>query len=768
MEAHELLDYFERQPRGRADFKHLTKQLGARGPARKALQQTLDRLTAQGRLLEYKKGHYALPRKDSDLLAGRFSQHRNGFGFVILDTPLEGVEGDIYVRPHATGGAMNDDRVLVRLLRVTHGGRAAGRVQKVLQRTHFEIVGTFHYSKYGCYVMPHDERIRDHVMIPTGSELPPPESRTERLGSLTPPAVEIPEQLDGMIVNVEVTRFPSRLEKAQGRVIEILGPPDAFGIDVEVIIRKFHLPHRFPDAVRKEAEAVPHSIDRREVQRRRDFRAYDVVTIDGETARDFDDAVWVDRLDNGHFALHVHIADVSHYVQQGTGLDREAGFRGSSVYFPDRAVPMLPAELSTDICSLKPKVDRLVLSALLKVDPTGKTVHAEFCRGVIRSVERMTYTDVNRVLEDNPDLKARYRPLVERFQWMKDLAMILTRRRQRRGSIDLDLPEPEIQFDPSGRMIAIVPTERNMAHRIIEEFMLAANEAVSAHLKKSCATSLYRIHEDPDPGRILEFEQIAATFGHTLGVDIPLRRFTPKQRRRDGSRRPQRTQVAQGQIDVSPRHYQKLIKRLAGKPEERILSYLILRSLKQARYSETNAGHFALGASTYTHFTSPIRRYPDLVVHRILGAWLDRGEQGRYGDGRASGPYHESDLALIARNTSFTERRAADAERALMDWKKARFMEARLGHEFSAIIIQVTKGGLIIELVDLFIEGFIPIESLPGRFQYRENLRALINPRTKQQLGLGDRVEVLAVRVPYRELRPQFAWIPPDKAHRHQ
>ena len=763
MAPRELLEQFERQPRGRADFKHLTKQLGARGPRRRALQQALDRLTSEGRLIEYKKGHYALPGKDSDLVAGRFLQHRDGFGFVVADTPLAGVQGDIYVRPHATGGAMNDDRVLVRLLRVIHGGRAEGRVQRVLRRTHVEVVGAFHHSKYGCYVIPHDQRIGHHVVIPEGSELPPAEVRAERLGKLAPPEVETAEQMDGMIVNVEVTRFPSRLEEAQGRVIEILGRPGDFGIDVEIIIRKFHLPHRFPDAVRHEVEAVPDSIDPREIRRRRDFRDYDIVTIDDEAARDFDDAVWVDLLDNGHFALHVHIADVSHYVEPGTALDREGNRRGTSTYFPDRAVPMLPAELSTGICSLNPRVDRLVLSALLEIDHGGNTVRAEFCRGVIRSVERMTYTNVNRVLMGDAELRTRYQPLAERFGWMRDLAMILNRRRRRRGSIDFDLPAPEITFDEFGEMTGIVPSERNIAHRIIEEFMLAANEAVAGRLEQECAASLYRVHEPPDPGRILEFEQLAATFGHSLGVDIPLRRLAWTQRRRDGSKRRQAAQVAASGVEVSPRHYQKLIKRLSGKPEERILSYLMLRSLKQARYSEANSGHFALAAPTYTHFTSPIRRYPDLVVHRLLGDWLDLGPQNPSGDKPAPGPYHESDLAVIARETSFTERRAADAERALIDWKKARFMEAHLGDEFGAIVIQVTKAGLIIELTDLFIEGFVPLESLPGRFQYRENLRALINPRTKQKFGLGDRVDVLAVRVPYGELRPEFSWIPPEK-----
>ena len=356
-------------------------------------------------------------------------------------------------------------------------------------------------------------------------------------------------------------------------------------------------------------------LPRRISKGRRDFRDMDVVTIDGETARDFDDAVWVDRLANGNYALHVHIADVSHYVQPGTPIDAEARLRGTSVYFPDRAVPMLPFELSTDICSLVPHADRLVLSALLEIDHHGDVVAQEFTPGVIRSVERMTYTNVHLVLEGDAALRDRYRPLVARFELMRELALVLNRKRVRRGSIDFDLPEPLIEFDEWGAMTGVTRAPRNIAHRIIEEFMLAANEAVAG----SGAVSLYRIHEKPDPKRVMEFEEIATHFGYSLGIGaVPVKKFGITDRHRDGTKRRREIVVADSGMNIGSRNYQRLVAKIEGKPEERILSYLMLRSLKQARYSTENVGHFALAAEAYTHFTSPIRRYPDLVVHRLL------------------------------------------------------------------------------------------------------------------------------------------------------
>ncbi len=764
MEAHDVLDHIKGQPRARTDFKHLSRQLGVKGERRLALRQTLDKLVAQGQLVEYRPAHYAVPGSGSEFVTGRMSLHRDGYGFVIPDHPIPNMQGDIYIGARSTGDAMNGDRVLVRISSVSSDGRAEGRVQRIVKRTHETIVGQFHFSPRGSYVQPHDERVREQILIEPGSEIPPAEAIGERLGNVHPPEVRRLEDLDGLIVNVELTHFPTRLEAARGRVVEILGRAGDFGVDVEVIIRKFHLPHRFPNDVKKEVEGLSHEIPESELRRRRDFRDLAIVTIDGETARDFDDAVWVDRLGSGNFALQVHIADVCHYVQPATALDQEARLRGTSVYFPDRAVPMLPAELSTDMCSLNPGVDRLVLSALLEIDNHGATVKADFCRGVIRSVERMTYTNVNLVLEGDAKQRERYGTLVPRFEMMKDMAMILNRRRDKRGSIDFDLPDAVFEFDELGMMTGVTRLERNIAHRIIEEFMLAANEAVARHLESLGVPSLFRVHELPEPKRILEFEQLAATFGYTLGVDVPVRQIAQTQRRRDGSKVQRRTLVAQGTVDVSPRHYQKLIKKMAGKPEERILSYLMLRSLKQARYSEVNYGHFALATESYTHFTSPIRRYPDLIVHRILKHALDRGPQSPYSDAATAGPPRESELQVIAAETSQTERRAADAERALIDWKKARFIEERLGDEFNGIVIQITRSGLFVELLDLFIEGFVPLESLgDGRFQYRESERVMANPKTKEKIAMGDRMRVRADRVGYVDMKPEFSWVREQK-----
>ena len=764
MEPHELIEHIGRQPRGRSDFNHLARQLGVRGRKRAALQQILDRLSADGRLVEYRSRQYAVPRSDTEYITGRLSLHPKGFGFVVPDHPIPEVEGDIFIPHRGINDAMHDDRVLVHLARFRSGGRVEGRIERILKRTNRFIVGAFHFSRHGSFVTPHDDRVREQVTIPPGSELPGVDELEQRLGDVKRVDVSSAEELDGLIVNVEVVRFPTRWQMAEGRVVEVLGRPDDFGIDVEIMIRRFHLPHRFSAEVRREVEAISEKIPDEEIERRRDFRELDIVTIDGETARDFDDAVWVDRLGDGRFVLQVHIADVSHYVAMGSALDAEARKRGTSVYFPDRAVPMLPAELSTGICSLHPKQDRLVISVLLNINAKGEVLQADFCEGIIRSVERMTYTKVFAILQGDEALRREYGPLVERFEQMRDLAMILNRRRERRGSIDFDLPEAEIEFDDLGQMTGVARAERNTAHRIIEELMLAANEAVAGHLAPLGNAMLFRIHEKPEAKRVLEFEQLTHTFGHSLGIDVPLRRYGRTQRRRDGSRSHRTEMVADTKIDVSPRDYQKLIKRIEGKPEERILSYLMLRSLKQARYSEKHQSHFALATNLYTHFTSPIRRYPDLVVHRILKELLNEDGASPCTGGDVQAPYPESELAAIARETSFTERRAVDSERALIEWKKARFMEKRLGGEFEALVIQVSKAGLFVELIELFVEGLVPIESLPGRFQYRESSPALINQRTKLKLTLGDRIHVRADGVTFDGMRAEFSWVPPKKA----
>src|ERR1700733_2449008 len=500
-----------------------------------------------------------------------------------------------------------------------------------------------------------DPKIRQDIVIPAGLESPDAAAASHRenrgrdpLGTAgVTPALrkksvdrvlgdEVArrtdwDDLEGVVVDVEITDWPSPTQNPRGRVLEILGREDDFGVDVEIMIRKFHLPHHFPAATLEEAQQVSATIPSRELQGRRDFRTLPIVTIDGETARDFDDAVLVRMLANGNFELQVHIADVAHYVTPGSALDQEARLRGTSVYFPDRAVPMLPLELSTDICSLRPQVERLVLSCVMEMDHRGEIVGYDLCEGVIRSAERMTYTAVNAMIEGDGATRERYAPLVPTFERMRDLALILKGKRERRGSIDFDLPEPVIEFDERGLMKSITRSERNIAHRLIEEFMLSANECVAQYLESKRIASLYRIHEKPDAKRVYDFEVIAATFGYSLGVGgLPIQRVQLKNDRRAarGTGRQARTIEVPKDVHITPRMYQKLAAKIAGKPEERIVSYLMLRSLKQARYSEENVGHFALAAPTYTHFTSPIRRYPDLIVHRILKEALRGGSPG--------------------------------------------------------------------------------------------------------------------------------------------
>jgi ribonuclease R len=572
-----------------------------------------------------------------------------------------------------------------------------------------------------------------------------------------------------------------------------------------MIIRKHQLPRIFPENVLAEAKAVAH-LDAEEVARRveagHDFRELPIVTIDGETARDFDDAVLVSKLEDGGWELQVHIADVAQYVRPATDLDLEARLRGTSVYFPDRAIPMLPHDLSTGICSLRPNEDRLVLSCLMRLSPEARVESYEIVEGVIRSAARMTYTEVHRILEGDAETRVKYAELVPGFERMRELAGLLNQRRSERGSIDFDLPEPVIEFDAEGQMQGVSRAERTWANRLIEEFMLAANECVATWLEDLLVPSIYRIHEKPDPRRVVDFEDAAAAFGYSLGLGaLPVKKFQPKGDRREQQRtghnqRDARSYEVPENIPVTPRMYQKLSARIAGKPEERILSYLMLRSLKQARYSEVNEGHFALAAPSYTHFTSPIRRYPDLIVHRIGKALLAEGVSGngtiaadrqsspwahtneglgaKFGiaglrpvraAGNAAGigipaPIQEAELAAIASETSITERRAADAERELVEWKKVKFMQDRVGEEFDAMVLNPAKFGLFVELKDLFVEGLVPIETLiTDRFTYRDNTREIVGMNFGKVYRAGDQVRVILDRVLALERKLQFAMV---------
>lgn len=741
-----ILAHISKLPQARATFKQLVKELHANGRDRELLEDALDRLTARGDLIETKSGHFIVTKLSREFTVGPLRVHKDGYAFV----------QDIYIPRESAAQAMHGDMVVVRIGRIDANGRGDGEILKILKRAHPVVVGEFRLGRHGCFVIPHDQKITNWIDIPEGLEIPAVvEESPDRVGAGVV-AVKTVEELDRMIVNVEILEFPDRGgEHAVGRVIEILGHEDDFGIDVEIMIRKHHIPHRFPQEVIDQAGAIDRAIPEAEFEsgggRRRDFRSLAIVTIDGETARDFDDAVWVDRLDNGNYALQVHIADVSYYVQPGSAIDREAYARGTSVYFPDRAVPMLPVELSTDICSLRPGEDRLVMSALLEIDHNGEVVGQEFCRGVIRSAERMTYTNVHKLLEGDAEQRERYKALLGKFELMQELAMVLNKKRVRRGSIDFDLPEPLIEFDEMGEMSGVRRAPRNVANRLIEEFMLAANEAVAGHIEALDVPMVYRIHEQPDPKRVLEFEEVAVHYGYTLGFGaVPVKRYPMMVRGRDGKKTRRDVTLADPDIKLSSRNYQRLIAKLEGKPEERILNYLMLRSLKQARYAAENQGHFALAAKSYTHFTSPIRRYPDLMVHRILGRVLDE----------APARWQTAELAAMCASCSDTERRAAEAERELVEWKKAKFMIDRVGEEFRGLIISTTRFGFFVELEDLFIEGLVPIDTLFGdRFVYQENRRKIVGERSKREFSIGDAVEVRLDRVDAVEKKLQFSLV---------
>ena len=838
----DILKKISRQPKRMAGFKQMVRELGVRGDGRREFAERLKHLVAQGQLVQVDSDRFALPQATAgkNLAVGRLSMHRDGFGFVIpeassLDERLKGrLAGDIFIPPPAVGSAMHGDRVLVEVGNIRPDGRAEGRIVRLIGRAHATVVGRFHYGSRRNYVTPIDQKITQEIVIPQGMEYPEDdratnlesqhrkdESRDRVFGAEAARRADW-DDLENVVVDVEISDWPTATQNPRGRVVEILGYEDDFGADVEIIIRKFHLPHRFPPAVLEEAQNAEPIIPASEVRKRRDFRGFPIVTIDGETARDFDDAVAVRRLENGNFELQVHIADVAHYVTPDSALDQETRLRGTSVYFPDRAVPMLPLELSTDICSLRPQVDRLVMSCVMEMDSCGEIVAYELSEGIIRSAERMTYTSVNAVLEGDAGTRQRYTELVPGFELMRDLALILNRKRERRGSIDFDLPEPVIEFDELGLMKSITRSERNIAHRLIEEFMLSANECVASYLENKRIASLYRIHEKPDAKRVYDFEVIAATFGYSLGVGpLPIQRVQLKTDRRAnyGTGKRAREIEIPKEVHITPRMYQKLTAKIAGKPEERILSFLMLRSLKQARYSEENLGHFALAATSYTHFTSPIRRYPDLIVHRILKAALGeggagvpparvrterpRGETdssateagGSASTGRATGlalkrassppsgrqdagatpwskrrePSHEAvkpeggpipieELHDIAEESSQSERRADEAERELMEWKKVKFMQDRVGEDFDGLIISVTKFGFFVELTDLFVEGLVPLATLTDdRYTYHENTREIIGLRSHKIYSLGQRVRVLVDRIDPVEKKIQFA-----------
>jgi ribonuclease R len=661
---------------------------------RPAFKRLLTELVEDGALVQTRGNRFGLPDR-MNLVVGKVSTHPRGFGFVVPDRPLEDAKGDIYISGSNLNQAMHGDRVVARIERVSDG-RVEGRIVRILERGSASVVGRFDVDASGLgFVVPFDRRLIMDVQI----------SSDERQ-----------DAQPGDMVVVEITRWPTPARGPLGRIIEVLGDIDEPGVDNEIIIRKYGIvDEHSPEAI-EEARRIGSSVQEKDLRDRTDFRTLTIVTIDGEHARDFDDAISLEQLPNGNYWLGVHIADVAHYVREGSVLDQEAYERGTSVYFPDRAVHMFPSELSTGLCSLNPNVDRLVQSCLMEVDRRGAVVHYELHDGVIHSMARMTYTDVNAILTTrDAETIARYEPLVPLFERMRDLFEILNKRRYRRGSIDFDLEEPEIVLDDEGMVEEIIAAERNVAHRLIEEFMLLANETIAEHLHQREVPTLYRVHEDPDPLKVEEFEEFVATLGYSL--EVPAN-------------------------DVKPRHFQKLVEKMRGTPEEKPIAFLMLRTMQKARYDEQNRGHFGLAAKSYTHFTSPIRRYPDLVVHRTL-------RESRH-DLMSTDRKDElvEDLPEIARHTSDRERRAADAERELVQWKKVRFMADKVGDEFEGYITGVAAFGLFIQLIEHFVEGLVHVSTMADDYyRFVERAHILRGENTGRVYRLGDRVSVQVIKV---------------------
>ncbi len=661
---------------------------------RATFTRRLKQLVESGELIQVRGERYGVPDR-MNLVVGRVTTNPRGFAFVAPDRPLPNISGDIFIAGSNMNQAMHGDLVAARIERFKDGDRAEGRIIRVIERASSTLVGRYELDESGMgFVVPFDRRVMMDISVP----------RDEARGA-TP----------GQMVTIEITRWPTPARNAMGRVTAVLGHVDDPGVDTEIIIRKFNIPDRHSDEAVAEAKRLGADVRPRDIAARTDFRAVQTVTIDGEHARDFDDAITIEKLPNGNYWLGVHIADVAHYVPEGSALDEEAYERGTSVYFPERAVHMFPSELATGLCSLNPEVDRLVQSCLMEVDRRGQVVRYELHDGVIHSNARMTYTAVNGILTDrDPKLIALYRGLVPMFELMRELFEILNSRRHQRGSIDFDLKEPEIVLDDQGMVEDIIALERNVAHRLIEEFMLLANETVAQHLEDQNVPTLYRVHEEPDPIKVEAFEEFVSTLGYSLAAP---------------------------QNAPRPKHFQKLVERIHGTPEEKPIAFLMLRTMQKARYDAANLGHFGLAAQSYTHFTSPIRRYPDLVVHRTL-------RESRRGITAERSAELTEDLPEVARHTSARERRADEAERELVQWKKVRFMADKVGEEFEGYITGVSAFGLFIELIEHFVEGLVHISTMADDYyRFVEKAHILKGENTGKVYRLGDKVTVQVVRV---------------------
>ncbi len=694
----EILERLRQKGSRILSFQEIARAFHVRDADQEALRERLDSLERRGEIARVRGEKYSAI-EFSSLVAGRLTVRPEGFGFVLVpDGP------DLFIPRAGMHGAMDGDTVLAREERVRSAarrardaGRTSGTVVRVLDRARERVVGRFETKDGHKVVFPYDPKIDAVIRIAEGK------GHRAR---------------EGEIVEARITAFPDARRVAHGVIEERIGFLGEPGVDIEIVLRSHNLPPRFPEPVVAEAERYREDVRTEDLLGRRDFRERRVVTIDGETAKDFDDAVEVERTAAG-YRLGVHIADVSHYVVEATLLDDEARSRGTSVYFPGRVLPMLPERLSNGLCSLNPRVDRLVLSALLELDRKGRVTGAEFAKGVIRSAHRMTYTEVARLLETTPtsEDEHRYGAFLEDFRTMAELAALLRKRREARGSIDFDLPDADVVLDDAGLVVGIVPESRNVAHRLIEEFMLAANEAVAKKLHFARHPAIYRVHDRPDPDRLVDLREVLESFGYELKGDLE---------------------------EVPPSAFQRLLAEIEGKPEERLLHDLLLRAQRKALYSEECRGHYALAAPYYCHFTSPIRRYPDLVVHRKLSRLLAEGRPVPAMEFEAE----NERLREVAAVCSERERRAEQAERESLLWKKIVFMRDKLHREFDAYVTGVASFGVFVTLKDFFVEGLVPISSLGSDFfVYEEKQHRLRGRSSGKAYRLGDSVRVRLVAI---------------------
>jgi len=705
----------------RKDYRPLDKidiarKLGLTASERVALRKTLRELERAGQIARIRKNRYVLPA-EADLIAGKVSIHQAGYGFLTPETPGE---PDVFIAAENIGTAMHGDRVVARISRDTPQdrikGRREGRVIRILERAHDTIVGTLQRSRNFYYVVPDDPRFQHDIYVH------PERDQQQRTSANV-----------GDKVVVRLDAWESRHVNPEGEIIEVLGPASAPGIDMLSIIRKYHLPAEFPKDVLDQADRIPAKLDARQLEGRENVRKDFIVTIDPDDARDFDDAIQVDKT-NGGWRLGVHIADVAAYVEPGSPLDREARRRGNSVYLPDRVIPMLPERLSNGVCSLNPGVDRLTHSVFIHFDKHGAMKSARFGRSVIRSAHRLTYKQAYAMLTSPPRDR-----LGERLHLAWELAALLRRKRFEHGALDLDFPEVKVLVDKQGHPVRLERIENDESHQLIEEFMLAANEAVARELKKRAVPTVYRVHENPDPEKLAEYREFVLTFNYKVG-DLT-----------------HRTEL------------QRLLASIRGKPEEQALKVALLKSLKRARYAPQPLGHYGLAKANYLHFTSPIRRYADLVVHRALGR--ARSPSAPDGLPQKRDPYGPGvgEIASIAEHISITERTAADAENDAAQMKKLEFFQRQLDQRnpqiFRASIVDVRNYGLMVELPDALITGLIHVSSLTDDFYLFEPVRRqLIGRRSRKRFSVGDELSVFVARVDAFKRQVDFAIVTASQA----